>query len=1480
MGTIEDKLKYLNTTKIKLKDSINLTGANITNDTTFRNYSIKLKESLVNILKGNIWDLFDNFDTVEDSGEEVFLNNSYDETIMKIDLKGNTKQDIIEADEGITLSDTLVYANNVNTGKEHTIELSGNTYQDVIMEEEGTKVSNTKIYVNDIDANKEHTIELGGNTYQNSTTGKNILCNDSQYDYTSLGVSGAYDKSDGSFTITGKATSGGNAQLTKTIPLALAAGTYTFSMDHALPKQIYLHFNLSNSQSQNIVIAAGETSATGTFDLDTTGYNIRFSVINDTTYDEKVRMQLEEGSTATSFEPYTHGAAPNIDYPQTIETVTGEQNIKIEGKNKCDYISNIIASAQGLTNTINSDGSITTTGKPTSNYTKITQVINIIDNLKDNTYYTISQSASNYFLFIQMNIRSKSGAYTYLNAKTGSASFLVDKSQYDKYEITIQTTTTSTWGSNSRTITNRYQLEEGQTATTFEPYHLQSYLVNLGKNLFNPQYEVETQYNTGGSTITSKYNLSSGAITIADSDTQVGRYFFNKLLLGAGTYTLSWTPSASGTNKKMNYSVRNLNSLTDIVVDTRIDIVDGTRQNISFTLNEDQSVSFSLQPATIDSGTLTLENIQLEKGTTATTYTEYFAPIELCKIDTYQDKIYKEKEKWYLEKKINKIFLTSNGNLFRTGTSTTGYYRFTMDIGDNIYTTDAPTDVAPFYCNKFIPGSRGNSYNLIDCVYPSTSSFSYKSFGFYCKETKEMTVEQCQTWLSQKDIVVYYPYATPIKTEITNLALINQLETLYNADLYSAVDIETQTDNLLPYIDLHYNFVFPEPTPDTPKNIDITTGIQNINITGKNLLPYPYEENAVKTMNGVTFTPQEDGSVLVNGTASGGNANIKLYGKDYLQRPVIGNYLSGGTSSVRIRALNNTNGQYTVIANDTGNGASIDKSTFNMCYVELTVLNGTTVNNATIKPMILNSLDNTTYESYINTIYPINLGNIELCKIGAYQDKIYKQNDKWFLYKTIDKIILDGSENWDKSDVTGNAKTQRFSFSMAKAHVNDVGFCKQFIVKTSDMSMYSDKELFQLASSASNKYTAIQINIDRLSENTVEGFKTWLSNNNVTAYYALLNPTTTEITDTTLVNQLNALYNATIYPITNINTDTSNLLPYIDLHYNFVTPSPSPKRPSNIDIVTGNNNIKVVGKNLFDKNNVNIVDNYYLNDDGELASNNNFFIYPYIVVKPNTTYSLQPYKNYTACYCFYDINKNFISSIRINSINPNFTTPENCQYLRISVRKSDIDELQLEQGPTSTVYEPYQSQSYSVNLGNIELCKIGNYQDYFYEDNGKWFKKNYINKNIIDTSNITRQGTYTHSDYAVITKKQDDIAYNQFWSSNTYVSNVGEYLPNPNWDDDNMGKISGQPQKLYYWLGFIKGTTLEEMKTILSNDNAMIYYVLATPTDTQITDTTLITQLNNIKNNARSYDNQTNITQENANAPFIITAEAIDKTKI
>ena len=51
---------------------------------------------------------------------------------------------------------------------------------------------------------------------------------------------------------------------------------------------------------------------------------------------------------------------------------------------------------------------------------------------------------------------------------------------------------------------------------------------------------------------------------------------------------------------------------------------------------------------------------------------------------------------------------------------------------------------------------------------------------------------------------------------------------------------------------------------------------------------------------------------------------------------------------------------------------------------------------------------------------------------------------------------------------------------------------------------------------------------------------------------------------------------------------------------------------------------------------------------------------------------------------------------------------------------------------------------------------------------------------------------------------------------------------------------------------------------------------LANPTDTEIIDTTLISQLEAI-NNAISYEEQTNILQENDNLPFILNVSALQK---
>lgn len=91
MGTISDKLTYLNTTKGKIKDSINLTGANIGNSDTFRSYSAKLRDGLVDVINDGGKALYNNFPKATGTGSSVTLNNTY-QAPMKIALSGNTYQ--------------------------------------------------------------------------------------------------------------------------------------------------------------------------------------------------------------------------------------------------------------------------------------------------------------------------------------------------------------------------------------------------------------------------------------------------------------------------------------------------------------------------------------------------------------------------------------------------------------------------------------------------------------------------------------------------------------------------------------------------------------------------------------------------------------------------------------------------------------------------------------------------------------------------------------------------------------------------------------------------------------------------------------------------------------------------------------------------------------------------------------------------------------------------------------------------------------------------------------------------------------------------------------------------------------------------------------------------------------------------------------------------------------------------------------------
>lgn len=209
-------------------------------------------------------------------------------------------------------------------------------------------------------------------------------------------------------------------------------------------------------------------------DLD---YNEQTGVLQLTGNNSKVGspIQIKNNLPVTSMSSGTELKVNN--YKQLIKfTKEGKTEQKsYTGKNILDYVSNLKASSNGLTSVINDDGSITTSGKPSVNYSQVTQRKEIIDELEDGQTYTISQAVANRVLYLEVAIKSKDGTYTYLSCnlpERKSVTFTVDKNVYVSYIITIQTTTTATFGDSSLTITNKYMLCKGtDTAdTSFEPY--------------------------------------------------------------------------------------------------------------------------------------------------------------------------------------------------------------------------------------------------------------------------------------------------------------------------------------------------------------------------------------------------------------------------------------------------------------------------------------------------------------------------------------------------------------------------------------------------------------------------------------------------------------------------------------------------------------------------------------------------------------------------------------------------------------------------------------------------------------------------------------------------------------------------------------------------------------------------------------------------------------------------------------------------
>ena len=140
------------------------------------------------------------------------------------------------------------------------------------------------------------------------------------------------------------------------------------------------------------------------------------------------------------------------------------------------------------------------------------------------------------------------------------------------------------------------------------------------------------------------------------------------------------------------------------------------------------------------------------------------------------------------------------------------------------------------------------------------------------------------------------------------------------------------------------------------------------------------------------------------------------------------------------------------------------------------------------------------YEQYKSNEHTIDLQGNELVKLtDDIKDEItIDKTGEILLNKTIQKRVLNGTENWIL--YTGYQHTFRFSIG-----ANDDGSAKIILNGISDYLVSKvNHDFFDIGNGIYFAYTN-SIIISMITINSVEELKAWLSENNVTCYYQLLN---------------------------------------------------------------------------------------------------------------------------------------------------------------------------------------------------------------------------------------------------------------------------------------------------------------------------------------------------------------------------------------
>lgn len=329
----------------------------------------------------------------------------------------------------------------------------------------------------------------------------------------------------------------------------------------------------------------------------------------------------------------------------------------------------------------------------------------------------------------------------------------------------------------------------------------------------------------------------------------------------------------------------------------------------------------------------------------------------------------------------------------------------------------------------------------------------------------------------------------------------------------------------------------PSPNPDFPQNIQVVTGEQTVKVTGKNLLPLVNQSFSQGSLHY---------SVDAGKLKMAGSRNVEVQKNALVFKNSFSFKLAAGTYTVSCTETGSYSGTiklYLLNKADDSTLVAITKNGSNSLTLaqETEIYLGIYSYQLTITDSVLYALQieqgfaPSTYEPFQGQTFPISLGSIELCGIGkkpdgtyTYQDYIWEDGDTWKVHKEISKYTLNGSESWENwaAGSQTNTMAKRVpNFPTGIVHLSNTD-SPVGKIEDSHFQLYAQNVLYSsdiegIATNTGNLY--VRINKARLASVDSTGLKTWFSTHNTTVYYALATPTDTAITDTNLINQLEAI---------------------------------------------------------------------------------------------------------------------------------------------------------------------------------------------------------------------------------------------------------------------------------------------------------------------------------------------------------------------